>query len=57
MYFILGRIRRDEYVITDVEMQGDILEREQTHWENLHTTWTLFCDILYPGDFHDNPIR
>lgn len=31
MCFNLGRIRRAEYVITDVGIQGDILEREQTH--------------------------
>ena len=31
MYFILGRIRRDEYVITCVEMQGDIFETEEMH--------------------------
>lgn len=31
MYFILGRIRRDEYVITGVEMQGDIFETEEMH--------------------------
>lgn len=31
MHFILGRIRRDEYVITGVEMQSDSSEAEEEH--------------------------
>lgn len=31
MYFIWGRIRKDEYVITSVKMQDDVFETEEKH--------------------------
>lgn len=34
MHFNLGKIKKDKYVITIVEMQGDILDRENKIKQN-----------------------